>query len=207
MVMRLVGARVPRVEDRRILTGRGHYIDDLQLPHMVHAMFLRSTLAHARITRLDVSAAREAPGVVAVYTGAEMKALCKPLSTPIAVGAIPEHYPLVTDKVLFVGDLVAMVVAETRYQAEDACELIEVDYDPLPPVVDYETALDPTVPRCSTTSPPTSSTPRPPRPATSMPPSPRPTGSSRPPSPSTGSPLCPWRPGGRWPTTTRARAS
>jgi carbon-monoxide dehydrogenase large subunit len=144
--VRLIGAKVPRVEDRRILTGRGHYIDDLQLPHMLHAAFLRSPLAHARITHIDASAAAEAPGVVAVYTGADMRALSKPISGVITIGAMPEYYPLVTDKVLFVGDLVAMVVAASRYEAEDACELIEVEYDPLPAVVDYETALDGSVP-------------------------------------------------------------
>ena len=132
--MRLVGANVPRVEDRRILTGRGHYVDDIQLPHMLHAAFLRSPLAHARITGLDATGARQAPGVVAVYTGDDMKEISKPIRPVIEMGLTPEYYPLVTDKVLFVGDLVAMVVAESRQQAEDACELIEVDYDPLPPV-------------------------------------------------------------------------
>ena len=144
--MRLVGAKVARVEDRRILTGRGHYIDDLQLPHMLHAAFLRSPMAHARVGQVDISAAQQAPGVVAVYTGQDMRALSKPVHGPVSMGASPDYYPLVTDKVLFVGDLVAMVVAETRYQAEDACELIEVDYDPLPAVMDYEAALDPAHP-------------------------------------------------------------
>ncbi len=113
---------------------------------MLHAAFLRSPLAHARITHLDVSAAVDAPGVVAVYTGEQMRAMSKPIRGPISMGASPEYYPLVTDKVVFVGDLVAMVVADSRYQAEDACELIEVDYDPLPAVVDYEAALDPNIP-------------------------------------------------------------
>ena len=141
--MRLVGANVPRVEDRRILTGRGHYVDDIQLPHMLHATFLRSPLAHARITGLDATGARQAPGVIAVYTGDDMKVISKVIRPVIEMGLTPEYYPLVTDKVFFVGDLVAMVVAESRQQAEDACELIEVDYDPLPPVITYETALDP----------------------------------------------------------------
>ncbi|MCU1363841.1 MAG: Carbon-monoxide dehydrogenase (acceptor) [Acidimicrobiaceae bacterium] len=144
--MRLVGAKIPRVEDRRILTGRGHYIDDVQLPFMLHSSFLRSPLAHGRINSIDVTEARRAPGVVAVYTGEDMKALAGPIKPVIPTGPAPEYFPLVTDKVLFVGDLVAMVVAESRAQAEDACELIEVDYDPLPAVVDYETALDPSVP-------------------------------------------------------------
>ncbi len=143
--MRLVGANVPRVEDRRILTGRGHYVDDVQLPHMLHATFLRSPLAHARINGIDATAARQAPGVIAVYTGDNMKTISKAIKPVIEMGLTPEYYPLVTDKVFFVGDLVAMVVAESRQQAEDACELIEVDYDPLPPVISYEAALDPAV--------------------------------------------------------------
>jgi len=147
--MRLIGAKVPRVEDRRILTGRGRYVDDLHLPHMLHATFLRSPVAHARVAALDASAAKRAPGVVAVFTGEEMKALSKPIAVPMAeaMGArIPEFYPLVTDKVRFVGDLVAMVIAETRYEAEDAAELIDVIYDPLQAVSSYEAALDPASP-------------------------------------------------------------
>jgi len=133
--MRLIGAKVPRVEDRRILTGRGHYIDDLHLPHMLHATYLRSPVAHARITAIDVEAARTAPGVVAVFTGEDMKALSNPIAVPMAMGVkVPVFYPLATDRVRFVGDLVAMVVAQTRYEAEDASELIEVSYDPLPAV-------------------------------------------------------------------------
>jgi carbon-monoxide dehydrogenase large subunit len=142
--MRLIGAKVPRVEDRRILTGRGRYVDDLHLPHMLHATFLRSSVAHARIAELDASAARSAPGVVAVFTGEEMKDLSKPIAVPMAMGCkIPEFYPLATDKVRFVGDPVAMVVAETRHEGEDAAELIEVTYEPLPAVATYEAALDP----------------------------------------------------------------
>jgi carbon-monoxide dehydrogenase large subunit len=145
--MRLIGARVPRVEDRRILTGRGRYVDDLHLPHMLHATFLRSPFAHARITYIDASAAVRAPGVSAVFTGEDMQRMSKPITVLMAGGArVPEFYPLATDKVRFVGDLVAMVVAETRQEAEDAAELIEVTYDPLPAVATYEAALDPAGP-------------------------------------------------------------
>ncbi len=144
--MRLVGARVERVEDQRILTGQGHYIDDLQLPGMLHAAFLRSPFAHARITHIDASPALTAPGVVAVYTGQDLRPLSKPIKGTLQLGEYPETYPLVTDKVLYVGDLVAMVVAESRYLAEDALDLIEVEYDPLPAVMDYEAALDPSNP-------------------------------------------------------------
>jgi carbon-monoxide dehydrogenase large subunit len=140
---RYVGQKVARVEDRRILTGRGKYVDDVKLPDMTHAAFVRSPLPHARITNLDVSAARTAPGVVAVYTGEDMRELSNPITSPMAGGVkFPEFYPLVTDKVRFVGDVVAMVVAESRYQAEDACELVEVDYDPLDAVAGYDVALD-----------------------------------------------------------------
>ena len=145
--MRLIGAKVPRVEDRRILTGRGRYVDDLHLPHMLHATFLRSPYAHARITAIDTSAAVCAPGVSAVFTGEDMQRLSKPIAVLMAGGAkVPEFYPLAIDKVRFVGDLVAMVVAETRHEAEDAAELIEVTYEPLPAVATYEAALNPASP-------------------------------------------------------------
>ncbi|HET6811988.1 MAG TPA: xanthine dehydrogenase family protein molybdopterin-binding subunit [Acidimicrobiales bacterium] len=145
--MRFVGAKVERVEDRRILTGRGHYVDDLKLPHMLHAAFLRSPLAHAVIGAVDASAARKAPGVVAVLTGRDLAEMTAPVEITMAFGAKVPKFPLLpTDKVRFVGDPVAMVVAESRYQAEDACELIEVDYDPLPAVATYEAALDPAAP-------------------------------------------------------------
>ncbi len=142
--MRFTGAKVTRVEDQRILTGRGRFIDDLHLPNLLHAAFLRSPLPHARVLGVDASAARQAPGVVAVYTGEEMCALTGPVEIPMSLGQrIPEFYPLATDRVRLLGDLVAMVVARSRYEAEDACELIDVEYDPLPAVVSYEAALDP----------------------------------------------------------------
>jgi aerobic carbon-monoxide dehydrogenase large subunit len=147
--MRFVGAKVQRVEDRRILTGRGRYIDDLQLPDMLHAAFLRSPIAHARIADLDVTGAREAAGVVAVYTGEDIKEMTKPFAGGFTVPGMsePMFYSLATDKVRLVGDLVAIVIAESRCLAEDACELITVDYDPLPAITTYEAALDPASPR------------------------------------------------------------
>ncbi|HZQ57899.1 MAG TPA: xanthine dehydrogenase family protein molybdopterin-binding subunit [Acidimicrobiales bacterium] len=146
--MRLIGAKVPRVEDRRILTGRGRYVDDVRLPHMLHATFLRSPLAHARITSIDASAARSAPGVVGVYTGEDIKGMSAVITVPMAAGCkVGEFYALATDKVRFVGDPVAIVVAETRHQAEDAAELIDVEYDALPAVATYEAALDSASPR------------------------------------------------------------
>jgi aerobic carbon-monoxide dehydrogenase large subunit len=145
VAQRFVGESVKRSEDRRILTGTGNYVDDVQLPGMLHAAFLRSPIAHGRITSIDVSAAREAPGVVAVYDGAGAQQLLKEGAKPIGMfGPSPVDYTLIcTDKVRLVGDPVAVVVAESRYLAEDALELIEVDYDDLPPVATAAQALDP----------------------------------------------------------------
>jgi carbon-monoxide dehydrogenase large subunit len=150
---RSVGARVRRVEDPRILTGRGRYVDDVSLPGMLHAAFVRSVVPHGRLLGVDVSAARDMPGVVAVYTGQDIKAR----TTPVQAGALlginqmpgmktPLYDALATDKVRFVGDPIALVVAESRYIAEDACELIVDDCEMLEPVVTYEDALDPSRP-------------------------------------------------------------
>jgi carbon-monoxide dehydrogenase large subunit len=145
--VRFVGESIPRVEDRRILTGRGKYVDDLIFPKMLHAAFVRSPFAHARIKSIDVSAARATPGVVAVFTGEDMRKLCNPVSTSLAFGVkFPEFYPLTSDKVRFVGDVVAMVVAESRYEAEDGCDLVAVDYEQLEAVADYDDAIDPAKP-------------------------------------------------------------
>ena len=144
---RYTGASVKRSEDPRILTGRGRYVDDLKLPGMLHAAFVRSPLAHARVLAVDVSAARALPGVVAVLTGADLEAVTIPGQDPLfammgGAGPKPEYTLLATDKVRFVGDPVAVVVAESRYLAEDGCELVEVDYEDLPPVASAAFALD-----------------------------------------------------------------
>jgi carbon-monoxide dehydrogenase large subunit len=142
--VRFVGESVPRVEDVRLLTGRGRFVDDVALPRMLHATFVRSPFAHARVERIDTSAALAAKGVRAVLTGDDMRRLTAPLTS--AMGAMirwPEFYALVTDRVRHVGDLVAMVVADDRYLAEDAAELVEVDYEPLAPIAGYDHALDP----------------------------------------------------------------
>ena len=151
---RSVGARVLRSEDPRILTGRGRYIDDFTFPGMLHAAFLRSTVPHGRLLSIDVSEARALPGVVAVYTGEDMVRLstaCTPGGT-IGMNAMPgikcpPFYSLCTDKVRYVGDPIAMVVAESRAIAEDAFELIVEDIEMLDAVVTYEDALAPGAPR------------------------------------------------------------
>jgi aerobic carbon-monoxide dehydrogenase large subunit len=150
---RAIGARVLRSEDARILTGRGRYVDDVVLPGMLHAAFKRSTVAHGRLLSVDATAARQVPGVVAVYTGEDMQRLTKAVAPGASIGMnlmpglrAPETYALATDKVRYAGDPIALVVAEDRYIAEDAVELIEEDIEMLDPVVTYDDALDPSKP-------------------------------------------------------------
>jgi aerobic carbon-monoxide dehydrogenase large subunit len=145
---RYTGASIKRSEDPRILTGAGRYVDDIKLPGMLHAAFARSPMAHARVLSVDVSAARALPGVVAVLTGADLEAMTVPGPDALMAlmgwaGPTPEFTLLATDKVRFAGDPVAIVVAESRYIAEDGCELVEVDYEDMPPVVNAAFALDP----------------------------------------------------------------
>ena len=153
-----VGRALPRREDRRLLTGRGQFIADLDLPHMLHAVFVRSPVAHARIGSVHLAQALAAPGVVCALTGADLLALLPPvpdtqLSLPSKWTALVQHkfinpqQPLLAhDKVRHVGEAVAVIVAESRYAAEDAAQLVGLDLDPLPPVVDPEAALRPGAP-------------------------------------------------------------
>src|SRR5580693_6812703 len=148
---RYTGASIKRSEDPRILTGAGRYIDDIKLPGMLHAAFVRSPLAHAGVLSVDVSAAQALPGVVAVLTGADLEAMTVPGPDALMAlmrwaGPTPEFTLLATDKVRLVGDPVAVVIAESRYLAEDGCELVEVEYDDLPPVMNAAFALDPSSP-------------------------------------------------------------
>jgi 2-furoyl-CoA dehydrogenase large subunit len=137
-----VGRSLPRVEDAALLTGRGHFIDDLGTrPGTLHAAILRSPHAHAEITSIDVDEARAMPGVAAVLTGSDIKALTS--SMVVGVKAPLECWPIATDRVRYVGEPVAVVVARDRYLAEDALDLIEVGYKQLPAVVDPVAALEP----------------------------------------------------------------
>ncbi|HVM66681.1 MAG TPA: xanthine dehydrogenase family protein molybdopterin-binding subunit, partial [Acidimicrobiales bacterium] len=142
---RFVGQSVPRKEDPRLLTGRGRYVDDVRVPGMLHAHFVRSDVARGRITRLDVSAAREAPGVAAVLTAEDLNASAGPMLPTLFVGGAMGRgaplVPLAPGDVRFVGDPIAIVLASDRYAAEDAADLVEVEYDAQPPIVDYEAAL------------------------------------------------------------------
>ena len=145
---RLVGARVQRVEDPRLLTGRGRYVDDLTVPGMAHAAFLRSPYPHARIVSIDVAAARALPGVRTVLTGADMQTMTGAFLGMMPLDGLydPPYFALAVDRVRLVGDPVAIVVADTRRVAEDGCELIEVEYEALPAVATMAHAQDPSRP-------------------------------------------------------------
>lgn len=148
---RFVGQSIGRKENRRFLTGRGQYVDDHSLPGMLHAHFVRSPLARAKIAKVDVSAAKALPGVRGVFVAADINPAVKsPLpntfSGDVALDASGIPGPLAAGEVGFVGDPVILIVAEDRYIAEDAAELVEIDYDPLDPVVDIDSAK--TAPPC-----------------------------------------------------------
>ncbi len=149
-----IGVRMKRVEDARLLTGQALFVDDVDLPNMLHAAFLRSDYAHAYLRSVDVSKARAHPGVVAVFTAEDMGEDWQPgpplVSPPSTVKGVTFHsrtqVPLAKGKVRHVGETIAVVIAESRYIAEDAVEDIVVDLDPLEVVHNIETALDPGAP-------------------------------------------------------------
>jgi carbon-monoxide dehydrogenase large subunit len=133
-----------RVEDPRLIKGIATYVDDITLPGMLHAAFLRSPYAHARISSIKIDAAKAAPGVVGVFTGAEVNDKCGvvPCASEIPGLKAPKHTVLAGERAYFVGHPVAVVVAVDRYAARDAVDLIEVDFDPLPPVSDPIKAVE-----------------------------------------------------------------
>src|SRR5262245_16156376 len=148
-----VGAALSPRETRKHCLGRGSYVGDLTAPGMLHAAFVRSPHAHARIARVDAAAASRAPGIAAVLTGPALAALTAPLRiAPPIPGLSPMEMPtLPTAKVRFVGDPVACVIGEDRYRVEDACALVDVAYEPLVAVIDPERARDPGLPRVDET--------------------------------------------------------
>jgi aerobic carbon-monoxide dehydrogenase large subunit len=151
---RQIGARVKRKEDPRLITGSSTYVDDLRPPRTAHMAILRSVYAHARIERVDVAAALAHPGVIAAYSGEQFRALCGPLpgregeTIPGMSGFTPPTiWPMAAERVRFVGEPVAVVVAADRYIARDALDLIDVTYVPLPAVADTDAALAPGAPQ------------------------------------------------------------
>ena len=147
-VSKLVGARVKRREDPSLMRGLGEYVDDVKLPGVLHVAILRSPHAHARIKSIDANAARQLAGVVAVFTGSEIKDEIGTIPTTAdnPTLRIPPHRVLAADKVCYVGEGVAVVVAEDRYAARDALDLIQVGYEPLSVVTDPEKSLTPDSP-------------------------------------------------------------
>src|SRR5437764_4205144 len=144
MVQTYIGAPIRRREDVRFLTGQATFVDDIKLPYMLHAAILRSTQAHARITATDTSRALAIPGVVAVFTFQDIASYAKPIPIrlyPLAGLERFLQYPLASEKVRYVGEPVAVVIASRRYVAEDALDAIEVRYETLPAVVRMLDAL------------------------------------------------------------------
>ncbi len=145
---KLIGARVKRVEDPRLLTGKGRYVDDITPNGTLYIAFRRSEHSHALIRNIDISAAKDMPGVFSVVTGADVMKLIKPV---VATSRMKNYqatamYPLAVEKVRFVGEPVVAVVANSRYLAEDAAEMLEIEYEPLPVVIDPEQAIEPDAP-------------------------------------------------------------
>src|SRR5258706_13425004 len=145
----LIGAEVKRKEDPRLITGKGTFVGNLSLPGMRYVAFVRSPYAHARIRRIDTSAAASRPGVVAVVTGQDLASHYDPLPMSSAGegGVHHSHYALSVDRVRHVGEVVAAVIATSSAIAEDALADISVDWDPLPAVIDMEDALKDGPPR------------------------------------------------------------
>jgi aerobic carbon-monoxide dehydrogenase large subunit len=140
---KLVGQSVPRKEDLALLTGTARFIDDIKLPGMLYAKILRSEVAHARVRSVDTSAARKMPGVIDALTGADLVGKVKPWGDMMQDLLVGDHTPFAVDKVLYEGQELAAVVAETKYLALDALEVVEVDLEVLRPYVDPEEAIAP----------------------------------------------------------------
>jgi carbon-monoxide dehydrogenase large subunit len=144
-----IGRSVPRPNLQRLSQGRAQFVSDVVLPRMAHVAFVRSPHAHARIKRIDTAAAKKAPGVIAAVTGAELSKVITPwvgvLTHLKGIKSAPQH-ALAVDRACWAGEAVCAVVARTRAEAEDGCELVAVEYEELPPVADPETALDPGTP-------------------------------------------------------------
>lgn len=163
VLRRMIGAEVRRKEDPRLITGSSTYVDDLRLPGMAHVAMVRSPHPHATIESIDPAAALALPGVIAVVTGEELAQFCGPLSGSAAEGGSGEQasyeeqedaaaesppiWPIARERVRWIGQAVAAVIADSRYQAEDAVEAVDVEYDVLPSVADPEAAMEPGAPR------------------------------------------------------------
>src|SRR6202166_433710 len=144
-----IGRSVPRPNLARLTQGRGQYVSDVVLPRMAHVAFVRSPHAHARIKNIDSAEAKQAPGIIAVVTGAELAKEITPwvgvLTHLKGIKSAPQH-AIAVERACWQGEAVCAVVAKTRAEAEDACALVQVAYEELPAVTDAETALDEATP-------------------------------------------------------------
>ena len=141
-----IGMALPRANAKRLLAGRGRYVDDIRLPRLAHIAFVRSPHAHARIAAIQASVAEQSAGVVRVVTGREVAGLCQPYTgvlTHIKGMRSAPQYPLALERACWQGEPVVAVVAESRAQAEDAAQRVAIDWVELPAVTDAEAALDP----------------------------------------------------------------
>ena len=157
-----VGKSMKRVEDPRFIQGKGKYIANMSLPNMAHLAIKRSPYGHARIVSINIAAAQALPGVIAVFTGQDLLnggVGALPCGWNVPDIKVPTRYPLTVDKVRHVGDGVVAVVAETAYIAQDALDLIEVEYEPLPAVIDAKKPPKRVPPWFMTICPTTSATP------------------------------------------------
>ena len=146
---RAIGAGVGRLEDARLLAGQGQYVADVERPGMVYLVVVRSDLPHALVKRIDLSEARSAPGVIDAFSATDVERYMRPIPSrdPLPRTLVPlVEYPLAIDRVRYVGQPVAIVVATSRHLAEDAAAVVAVDYEPLPAVADAEAALEPDAP-------------------------------------------------------------
>ena len=136
-----IGKNIKRREDPALLTGKAEYTNDVKLPGMLYAAVLRSPYAHARIVSIDTSEAKKLPGVHAVLTGSESTEIIDPLPAFCAEPVVERA--IAVDKVRYAGEAVVAVAAESRYIAEDAIELVQIEWEPLPPVIDLLAAMEP----------------------------------------------------------------
>jgi carbon-monoxide dehydrogenase large subunit len=142
----LIGKSVERIDARGLVSGHGSYVDDIKLPRMLHAYFIRSPYAHARILSIDCEEVKSLPGVVAALKGSDFLDHVLPwkgILTHMASMKSATQYPLAVEKATWQGEPVAVVVATSRAKAEDASELIKIEWDPLPAVADMESAISP----------------------------------------------------------------
>ena len=152
---KFIGQPIARIEDHALITGAGRFVGDIYLPGMLEAAFVRSSFAHARIKSIDTAAARATPGVHAVLTFEDLRPLLTQDRLPLELRLEPlppnvTPFPLAKDEVVFVGEAIAVVIADSRYLAEDAAMLVAVEYDPLPPVADCAQAIEPGAARVDT---------------------------------------------------------